>query len=53
LTNTGFTDHSLEDVGHFIARPDGVIAPEPSGMALAAVALTGLLPFWRRRRAFV
>jgi hypothetical protein len=48
MTNTGFSNHSLEDSGHFVARPNGY-APEPNSFTLFA-AMAVFVPRLLKRR---
>jgi hypothetical protein len=54
MTNTGFGDQSLSDAGHYIARPDGVlaaIAPEPSSLTLVGLGMATAMAMARRARS--
>ncbi len=49
LTNTGLTDPSSMDILDFIARPNGAVIPEPSGMVLLAWAFVASAIGLRRK----
>lgn len=48
--NAGLLDRESESIAAFIARPNGVLVPEPTSLVLIGVGPLALTPWIRRRR---